>query len=77
MLTKCVRLYKEYLIGEEASVPLVLRGGWLVPCGGPVHSLREPGTVRVCVRLRVAAILGLLYPITESGCARHWPIKYA
>ena len=55
MLTKCVRLYKEYLIGEEASVPLVLRGGWLVPCGGPVHSLREPGTARVCVRLRVAA----------------------
>ena len=25
-------------------------------CGGPVHSLREPGTVQVCVQLGVESV---------------------
>ena len=35
---------------------LAFRGGWPVPCGGPGHSPREPGTVWVCVRLGVESV---------------------
>ena len=56
-MTTGVRLYNEYLMGEEASVPPGFRGRLAGALWGPVHSLREPGTVRVCVRLWVGSVL--------------------
>ena len=42
---------------KSPQCPLAFGGGWLVPFGGPVHSLREPGIVWVSVQLRVESVV--------------------